>query len=237
MTSPQRPRRPAYLPPSAMDAFAQERLDPAVITQVADESAAVLVRVGRSSDDPVLTARLIDLVDEIGLATLAEMWADRPARSLAGALWRLYVLREWVRRDPAGASHDYRDGVVHADVAGVVAGVADPPGPDELRRLVDDILRGIFTGDFAVALERAAAFCRVVAAGRGTDSAADADARADSADDAGRSGATGTPVPPGPNSLGLQGIWSDRARRGAALLTTADDLEATARAWRIDPLA
>jgi hypothetical protein len=32
--------------------------------------------------------------------------------------------------------------------------------------VADQILRGAFTGDFAVALERAAAFCLVVAAGR-----------------------------------------------------------------------
>ena len=32
--------------------------------------------------------------------------------------------------------------------------------------LADAILRGVFEGDLAVALERAAAFCRVVASGR-----------------------------------------------------------------------
>jgi hypothetical protein len=40
-----------------------------------------------------------------------------------------------------------------------------PTGPDELIELADQILRGLFTGDFAVALDRAAAFCRVTAAG------------------------------------------------------------------------
>jgi hypothetical protein len=48
----------------------------------------------------------------------------------------------------------------------VVAGVADPPGPDELRGMVDDVLRGITRGDFAITLFRAAAFARIVAAGR-----------------------------------------------------------------------
>jgi hypothetical protein len=32
--------------------------------------------------------------------------------------------------------------------------------------VADEILRGVFDGDFAIALERASAFCHVVAAGR-----------------------------------------------------------------------
>jgi hypothetical protein len=47
----------------------------------------------------------------------------------------------------------------------VDAGAVIPTGPDEITVLADEILRGLFTGDFAVALERAAAFCRVTAAG------------------------------------------------------------------------
>ena len=117
-----RPRRPARLTPGMMDVFASESLDPAVIVGVADESAAALVHAGRASDDPDVTRRLVEIVDEIGLSTLAELWAQRPARSLPGLLWRLYVLREWVRRDPAGASADYAEGLRFADVAGVVAG-------------------------------------------------------------------------------------------------------------------
>ena len=86
------------------------------------------------------------LVDDLGLSTLAELWADRPARSLPGALWRLYALREWVRRDPVGASADYAAGIRFADVPHVVAGVADPPGPAELKELTDAILTGVFDG-------------------------------------------------------------------------------------------
>ena len=53
-----------------------------------------------------------------------------------------------------------------AEVAEVVAGVADPPGPDELRAMVDEVLRGIATRDYADVLLRASAFARVVATGR-----------------------------------------------------------------------
>ena len=48
----------------------------------------------------------------------------------------------------------------------MVAGVADPPGPEELRAMVDEVLRGIAGSDFADVLFRAAAFARVVATGR-----------------------------------------------------------------------
>ena len=71
------------------------------------------------------------------------------------------MLREWVQRAPEEASREYAAGIRFTDVNHVVAGVAEPPGPAELRELTDSILRGVFAGDFAVALQRAAAFCRV----------------------------------------------------------------------------
>ncbi len=74
--------------------------------------------------------------------------------------------RSWVYAAPEEVAAEYDAGQRRVDVARVVAGVADPPGPDELRRMVDDVLRGIARGDFAVTLFRAAAFARIVAAGR-----------------------------------------------------------------------
>ena len=97
---------------------------------------------------------------------IAEAWADRPADSIAGCLWRLYLLRSWVYADPVGVAREFETGRERAAVSGVVAGVADPPGPDELRDMVDEVLRGIAGSDFADVLLRAAAFARVVAAGR-----------------------------------------------------------------------
>ena len=47
----------------------------------------------------------------------------------------------------------------------MIAGAPVPAIPDELVAVIDTILRGAFTGDFAVALDRAAAFCRVQASG------------------------------------------------------------------------
>ena len=198
------PRRPALLGPAALATFAGGA-DPAQLAEAAHATATALVTAGRRTGDPDTAARLVRLVDDVGIDTVAEMWAERPARSLPGALWRLYALREWVRVDPTGASVDFSAGEHLAEVARVVAGAAEPPTPEALRALLDEILGGVFRGDLAVALERAGAFARVVAAGRASradDSAADHDAA------------------------------HELTRRSASLLQTAEDLEAAAALWR-----
>lgn len=204
-------RRPALLDPGSMDGFGAERLDPAVISQIAHETAAILLHTGRASEDSAVTERLVRLVDELGLDTIADLWAQRPPQSLPGALWRLYLLREWVRRDPVGAGHDYAEGIGHAGVAAVIAGAGSPPGPTQMKELADVILRGVYAGDVALALERAAAFCRVVAAGRAAQEP--------------RLSAGG--VQPT-----LAELSSRHARSAAAVLGMADDLSGAARAWR-----
>lgn len=211
-------RRPAPLAPASLDSFGADRLDPAVISEIAHETAAILLRTGRASDEPATTDRLVRLVDELGLDTVAELWAQRPARSLPGALWRLYVLREWVRRDPVGASHDFTEGMAHADVAVVIAGAGTPPGPGAMRELADEILRGMYDGDVATALDRAAAFCRVVASGRASR---DPDVLQSATD--------------GPE-LTVADVSARHARSAAAVLSMADDLTGCARAWRRDDL-
>ncbi|MDE9365510.1 hypothetical protein PZ938_07820 [Luteipulveratus sp. YIM 133132] len=206
---PGRPRRPAFRPPAEMD-IEGESPDPAQVSEVAHETAAVLVGAGRATQDPQVRTRLIHLVDELGLSTVAELWAARPATSLPGALWRLYTLREWVHRDPVGAAADYDAGMRHADVAHAVAGAADPFGPEEIKALGDEILRGVFEGDLAVALERAAAFCRVISIGRAH--------RADDQD--------------GHDEPGAQAA----TRTASALLGTAADLQRSASLWRAGTL-
>jgi hypothetical protein len=140
--------------------------DPMLVSEAADRAAALLVRGARDSQDADIAERVLHLADTEGLETLAELWSGSPADSLAGSLWRLYLLRSWVHADPVGAAAEFEAGRAHAQVARVVAGVADPPGADELRTMIDEVLRGIAEGDYADVLLRAAAFARVVAAGR-----------------------------------------------------------------------
>lgn len=166
MTDERRPRRPLHLGPEAMEAHGGALPDPAAAAEAAHQAALTVVEAGRADASPETTDRLVRLVDTLGIDTLAELWSSRPARSLPGALWRLYILREWVQRRPDEAAREYTAGMGAAEVSHVVTGIAEPPGTQEVIQLADRILGGVFDGDLAVALERAGAFCRVIATGR-----------------------------------------------------------------------
>ena len=140
--------------------------DPAQILRVAHDTAHALVRRARENEDPEVLERLVAYTDEHGIDAIAELWARSSPRSLPGALWRIYLLRLLIRQDPAGTSLLFQRGSeVLQTIDTVVAGAPMPTGPDEITALADEILRGLFTGDFGVALDRAAAFCRVCSAG------------------------------------------------------------------------
>ncbi len=143
-----RPRRPT---PKAARFFeeAEGGLDPAAVTEAADRAATLLVRGARSSEDAAVGDRLLALADTEGIEAIAELWSGSPADSLAGCLWRLYLLRSWVHAAPQRVAEEFEAGRGGAHVARVVAGVADPPTPDGLRAMVDDVLRGIAERDFA----------------------------------------------------------------------------------------
>ena len=181
-------------------------LDPALRGEIAHTTAAAIVHRARASEDPVVVERLVRLVEDEGLDVVAALWADSSADTLPGALWRLYVLREWVRRDPATVAERYRLGVSAVPVHEVVAGVVTPTGPDDVRALADAVLSGVFAGDLAVALERGAAFCRVLAVGAAFD--------ADYVDQ-------------------MDTDHALQMTRGAAsLVRTAEELEHAAKLWR-----
>ena len=117
--------------------------DPALLAEVAHRTAAVLVRGAQNSDDEKVAERVTKLADEFGLDQLADLWSDSPADSLPGVLWRLYLLRSWVHAHAETVAREYAAGRRHAEVDAVVAGVADPPGPTEVRDMVDAVLRGV----------------------------------------------------------------------------------------------
>lgn len=180
-------------------------LDPELRSEVAHTTAQAIVAGGRATTDPEVVARLVRLVDEEGLDVVAALWADSPPDTLPGALWRAYLLRDWVRRDPQIVAERYRLGAERAEVAGAVAGVAAFPGPQEVAETLDAVLSGLYTGDLDVALERAAALCRVLAVGV----ALDAD-RAEGDDD----------------------LAHRLTRSASGLVRTAEELETAAGHWR-----
>lgn len=144
--------------------FAAE--DPAEVSRVAHSTAHALLNRARTDPDGEIVERLVAFTAQHGIDDIAELWSRSPARTLPGALWRLYLVQLMIHDDPHTAALLYERGRVEiVSVDPVVAGAPSPAGPEELVALVDTILRGLFQGDFAVALDRAAAFCRVEASG------------------------------------------------------------------------
>ncbi|GAB2834696.1 hypothetical protein GCM10027024_06170 [Microbacterium insulae] len=140
--------------------------DPAEVSRVAHSTAHALLSRVRSDPDGQVVDRLVAFTDEHGIDDIAELWSRSPAKTLPGALWRLYLLQLMIHDDPRTAALLYERGRVElASADEVIAGAPTPAGPDELVALIDRILRGVFEGDFAVALDRAASFCRVQSAG------------------------------------------------------------------------
>jgi hypothetical protein len=160
-----RPHRPA--PYADLTAFidAAGGLTPSSRAEIAAATAAVLVQAGREPGGDQ-DERFVALADQIGIDTLAALWQDSDPVSLPGSLWALYLLRQWFRINGEEVRRLWQAGEHLAPADAVVAGMAEPGDVDSVRTVADAILNGVYRGDFAVALERAAAVFRVVAAGR-----------------------------------------------------------------------
>jgi hypothetical protein len=154
------------LPGAALFEAMADDADPAEATAAGHRIAHLLVRGARSADDRGLVERVLHLADEEGLGVIAQLWSHAAADSLAGALWRLYLLRAWVHRQPETAAREYAAGKAYAPVHEVLAGVVDPPGPQEVVALVDTVVKGIVGDHLDVMLDRAAAFAHIVGVGR-----------------------------------------------------------------------
>ncbi|WP_375163753.1 DNA-directed RNA polymerase subunit beta [Microbacterium sp.] len=162
---PEQFHRPIRRPPAAFDNIVGA-VDPAEQSRIAHATASALLDRARKDASGETTERLIAFAAEHGIDEIAELWAHSPARSLPGALWRLYLLQLAIRDDGATTALLYERGRVELRTAdAVIAGAPAPASPEELVALVDTILRGVFQGDFAIALDRAAAYCRVQASG------------------------------------------------------------------------
>lgn len=202
--------RPVRMPIEAFDVF-EGAPDPATVNRVAHDTAHALLNRVHHSDDPDVVERTVHYANHNGLDDLVQLWAPAAAHSLPGSLWRLYLVHAAVTQDAANASYLYRRGVeVDVSINHVVAGAVEPTGPAELRSLIETILRGAFTGDFADALDRAAAFCAVMSQGAAAVAESDEDAN------------------PARASAAL--------RRGARYLDFARDLAQSAKMWRVGAL-
>jgi hypothetical protein len=162
-----RPHRPArYADLTAMiDAMSSA---PSAAADVAASTAGTVLAVGRGATEnaDVELAPLVALADTVGIETLASLWRSAEPSSLAGSLWAMYLLRQWCRSAPHEVVQLWGTGEPVASPDAVVAGVGMHADADAMHTFADSVLLGAFRGEFDVALERAAAFFRVIASGR-----------------------------------------------------------------------
>ncbi|MBW3080336.1 hypothetical protein KIH78_02835 [Bifidobacterium sp. 79T10] len=245
-----RPSRPGQLAPALLDQMSGGA-DPGVVNEIAHSSAAALLDRVRHSEDPMVVERVLTIVEREGVDEIAELWSSSPSDSLPGVLWRLYMLRAWMRAHRDAIARLWRVGEPVATSASAIAGVDQAPTEDDIVRLADSILSGAFTGDFAVAMERAAAFTDVVALGLRVEAKHLADMAGDLAAGSGPSVASGSSDWSVGSAAAAASVSSDSAADSAAehakrhatraarlmhtaanLLVTAKDFQHAANLWR-----
>lgn len=163
-TSGARPARPGQLSQGLLDGLAGGA-DPETIRELSHTSAAALLDRVHHTEDPEVVARVLTLVDHEGVDVIAELWSHAEPDSLPGVLWRLYLLRTWMRKRTTAIAQLWRLGEPTVTSASVIAGVNQAPTEEDIAATADSILAGAFTGDFAVAMDRAAVFTDVIANG------------------------------------------------------------------------
>jgi hypothetical protein len=141
---------------------------------VADRIVEALLTVGRQN--PALA---VQRADDLGLPQLGEAWSAAEPGSRAAVLWRLHLLRTWLRFRGPEAVAIYLAGREMAPVEAVIAGVPEVPTAADLGDVGEQLLLAAYGGSFADAAERAAALLRVVASGQARLAGADRSALAE----------------------------------------------------------
>ena len=119
MGEPQRiPRRPAILDYAQTEAIvgAPDVADSSVL---AHSTAWALLGVGDEDFDAEALRRLRELLSTGGVPLVAELWSLSPDFTLPGALWRVYLFREWFHRDPLTVADLYILGLHAEQVPGL----------------------------------------------------------------------------------------------------------------------
>lgn len=177
------------------------------------DTTSVALEVALS--DPATLQRV---VREEGMDAVAGLWSDSPSDTLPGALWRLYLLQDVIRRDPVAVAARCQAGVQQVPQLGAEAGLSPDVDVAELVRVIDAMTSRLMAARVTDVLNQGAALCRVLATGSAMD--------ADLLDVVAEQGGDEQPL-----------TSAARLVRGArALLVTADELSSAARLWADDKL-
>lgn len=133
-TGSPRPARPGQLDQMMADNIAGGA-DPAQINEMSHASAAALLDRVHHTQDAELVERVLTLVDREGVDVIAELWSSAEPDSLPGILWRLYLLRTWMRKNRESIARLWRAGEPVATTASAIAGVDQRPRKMTLRIL------------------------------------------------------------------------------------------------------
>ncbi len=160
------PRRPAQIDPEQVEMLTGEP-DPAVTSELAHTSAQALVEVGERHviDDPAVKQRILDLIETEGIDVVAESWVRSPADTLPGILWRGYLLREWIRREPDNVAARF---AASRAVEKAEAENAEPAtthlSPQAVRDEWGRVFEGDYEGDFVKLLAASATLTQFIGA-------------------------------------------------------------------------
>lgn len=150
--------------------------DPGRANQLAHDSSWALLHRVQEHADPVVVDRVLQVAAGDGISDLAELWSSQSTHTLAGVLWRLFLLRRVVAADAEMTAELFRRGAARiGTIDTAVAGAVEPVTPASITELCDLILRGAFVGDLGDALDRAVAYAKIMSMGA-ADLADDRDA-------------------------------------------------------------
>lgn len=103
-------RRPAMLGPERAEEIVGDT-DPAEETEIAHTSAWALLGVPEGDFDAEHVQRLKKSVRAEGVDIVAGFWDRSSPITLAGALWRIYLLWQWNELDPEVVTARYLEGL------------------------------------------------------------------------------------------------------------------------------
>lgn len=166
-----KPRRPAMLAPNQTQMIiGANRVDEQV--ELAHFLADLLLGLVSESEKTFITDNLqlrddaidnlMEILQQGDIEVVAEIWADSPADSIPGLMWRLYLVYQWYLRDSLMVEWRYQEGLKLLKEA--VRNSLSPSMKPLIERM-STLWRGSDCDFLATTLEQTAAALKIMAAG------------------------------------------------------------------------